>query len=195
MAPGTVEPAQTVSANDSTLLAEMTRRGIAEKKARELLANLKPQQEVMDQIEYVDCLVAKDTKGRVENPPGLYVFYIRDNIAPPADFLSTRKRELRQEAQQEKHAQTHSLAQIKLDYEAYCIAESKRFISEVMPPDEHQKIFDQHHRYNRSVFKQMTDEQLRELTDSTVRAEIQKSGHIQLLSLEEFSRKRSERAA
>jgi hypothetical protein len=41
----------------------------------------------------------------------------------------------------------------------------------------------------------MTDEQLRELTDSTVRAEIQKGGHIQLLSIEEFSRKQSERAA
>jgi hypothetical protein len=195
MAPGTVEPAQTVSANDSTLLTEMTRRGVAERKARELLANIKPQQEVMDQIEYVDSLVAKDTKGRLENPPGLYVFYIRDNIAPPADFLSTRKRRLQLEAQQEKHAHAHSLAQLKLDYEAYCIAESKRFIREVMSAQEHQRIFDQHYRYNRSLFKNMTDEQLRELTDSTVRAEIQKGRQIQLLSLEEFSRKQSERAA
>jgi hypothetical protein len=137
----------------------------------------------MDQLEYVDSLVAKDTKGRLENPPGLYVFYIRDNIAPPADFPTSRKRRLQQEAQQERHIHAHSLAQLKIDYEAYCVAESKRFIREVMSAEEHRKIFDQHHRYNRSVFKHMTDEQLRELTDSTVRAEIQKGGHILLLSI------------
>ena len=180
---------------DVLLLTEITRRGIAEKKGRELLANLKPQQEVMDQIEYVDSLVAKDTKGRLENPPGLYVFYIRDNIAQPADFLSTRKQRLQQEAQQEKFVHSRSLAQLKIDYEAYYVAESKRFIREVMSAEEHQKIFDQHHRYNRSLFKHMTDEPLRELTDSTVRAEIQTGRHIQLLSIEEFSGKQSQHAA
>jgi hypothetical protein len=140
-AQGTVEPAASVSATDSPLPTEITRRGIAEKKARELLANLKPQQEVMDQLEYVDSLVAKDTKGRLENPPGLYVFYIRDNIAPPADFPSSRKRRLQQEAQQERHIHAHSLAQLKIDYEAYCVAESKRFIREVMSSGGASKTF------------------------------------------------------
>ena len=123
------------------------------------------------------------------------MFYVRDNIAPPADFPTTRKRRLRQEAQQEKHAHRQNLAQLKIDYEAYCVAETKRFIREVMSPAEHQRIFDTHHRYNRGLFRHMTDEQLHELTDSTVRAEIQKAGHIQLLSLEEFSRKQSQHAA
>ena len=70
--------------SDPGLLWEMTRRGVAEKKARELLANLKLGQEVIDQLEYVDFLVAKDRRGKFDNPPGMYVFYVRDNIAPPA---------------------------------------------------------------------------------------------------------------
>jgi hypothetical protein len=195
MAQATVPLAQTVSATDLPLLTEMTRRGVAEKKARELLASLKPQQEVMDQLEYVDSLLAKDRKGRVENPPGLYVFYIRDNIAPPADFPTSRKRRLLQEAQQEKHAEMHSLAQLKIDYEAYCAAETKRFIRENLPSEEYQRIFQEHSRYNGNLLKHSTGEQVQELTESTVRAEIQKSGRINLLSLEEFSRKQSARAA
>jgi hypothetical protein len=48
--------------NDPVRLSE---RGIAEKKASALLANLKPGQEVMDQIEYADHLI-------VQSPPGPY---------------------------------------------------------------------------------------------------------------------------
>ena len=103
------------AAIDSTLLAEMTRRGITEKKATELLANLKPQQELMDQLEYVDALVAKDKRGRVENPPGLYVFHIRDNVMPPGDFPTTRKRRLHEQAQQAKHAEVARAALLKID--------------------------------------------------------------------------------
>jgi hypothetical protein len=194
-AQGPTEPPAVVSAADSSLLTEMTRRGIAEKKARELLANLKPQQEVMDQIEYVDSLVVKDTKGRLENPPGLYVFYVRDNIAPPADFPTSRKRRLQKEAEQARHAHTQNLAQLKIDYEAYCVAEAKRFIREVLPPEEYQRIFQQHRSYNQNLFKHMTEEQLRELTESTVRAEVQKNGRVQLPSFEDFGRKHGERAA
>ena len=54
---------------DPRLLSELTRRGIAEIKARDLLASLKPRQEVMDQLEYVDAQIAKDRRGRIENPP------------------------------------------------------------------------------------------------------------------------------
>ena len=90
---------------DPTILTELTSRGIAEAKARDLLANLKPGEEVMDQLEYVDTLIAKDRRGKVENPPGLYVFYVRDNVSPPADFRSSRKTKLHEQAQQMKNAE------------------------------------------------------------------------------------------
>src|SRR5450631_612042 len=81
------------------LVQQLTKRGVSEKKARELLANLKPGQEAMDQLAYVDSLIDRDRRGKFENPPGLYVVYVRDNIAPATEFCSTRKARLHQQAE------------------------------------------------------------------------------------------------
>ncbi len=180
---------------DSMLLAELIRRGIAEKKGRELLANLKPQQEVMDQLEYVDFIVAKDTRGKVENPPGLYIFHIRDNIGPPADFPTARKRKLQGKAQQVRHSETARTARLRLEYETYCTAETKRYILEVLPAKEYEQLFQNHSRNNRRLLRNSTDQQLEELTQGTLRAEIQQSGRVGLISFEEYCQKQSECAA
>jgi hypothetical protein len=84
---------------EHSLVRQLTKRGVSEKKARELVANLKPGQEAMDQLAYVDSLIAKDRRGKFENPPGLYVVYVRDNIAPATEFCSTRKARLHQQAE------------------------------------------------------------------------------------------------
>jgi len=184
-----------VSRDSSPLIAEMTRRGITEKKACELVANLKPAQEVMDQLEYVDSLVARDKKGRMENPPGLYVLYVRDNVQPPASFLTSHKRKLLQQTVQTRQGEKSRTAQLRIEYEAYCVAETKRYIREILPPDEHQALFQQHLRSNRQMLKRSTDAEIEELTHSTIRAEIQKSGRVNLISFEDFCRKLSEVAA
>ena len=165
----------------------MTSRGITEAKARDLLTHLKPGQEVLDQIEYVDFLIAKDRRGKLENPPGLYVFYIRDNIAPPSDFWSSRKAKLHEQAQQVKDAEISRRARLEIQYDEYRIGEVNRFATE-LPPDEYKLLFDQQRSINRAVFKSMTDEQMDDLTHRTIRAELEKSGRIQLLSIEEFCR-------
>lgn len=171
---------------DLTLLEELTRRGVVETKARNLLANVKPGQEVMDQLEYVDSLIAKDRRGKIDNPPGLYVYYVRDNIIPPADFCSTRKVKLQEQAQQLKNAELARAATMEIRYEEYRNGEVARFATEIMPPDEYKQLFDKQRRHNRSIFKLMTDEQLDNLTHGTVRVELKTSGRIQLLSFEDF---------
>jgi hypothetical protein len=170
---------------NSELVREMTSRGIAEKKARELLAHLKPEQEVMDQLEYVDSLIAKDRRGKLENPPGLYVFYIRDNITPPADFWSSRKARLHDQAQQLKNSTVARKAQLEIDYEGYRSAEIKRF-ADALPVDEYQQIFEEQRCLNRSLFKSLTPEQLDELTQRAVLGALENRGCVQLLSFDEF---------
>lgn len=179
---------------DPGLLTELTRRGVAEKKARELLANLKPGQEVIDQLEYVDFLVAKDRRGKFDNPPGMCVLYVRDNVGPPADFWSGRKNRLHEQAQQTKNAEHARKAQMEIDYEEYLTAEVGRYISEVLPADEHRHLFDRHRMDNRRMFAHMTAVQLDELTHGTVRAEVKQSGRVQVLSIEEFCRHRDAKA-
>lgn len=167
------------------LLTEMISRGIAEKKAAELLENVKPGQEVMDQLEYVDSLIAKDRRGKLENPPGLYVFYIRDNIAPPVDFCSSRKARLRDQAQQLKNGELARKAQLEIDYEEYRGTEVRRF-ADSLPKDEYQLLFEQQRQTNRMLLGSWSPERLDDFTHRTVRGELENSGRVHLVPFEEF---------
>jgi len=170
---------------DPELLTELTKRGIAETKARDLLASAKEGQEIIDQLEFVDTLVAKDRRGKLENPPGLYVFYLRDNIAPPSDFLSSRKAKLYQEAQQLKNAEQSSKARRQIDYDNYREAEVLRY-AKSMPPDEYNELFAARRVSNRAMFRLMTSQQLDDLTHRALRGEFEESGCVSLLSFAEF---------
>ena len=114
--------------------------------------------------------------------------HVRDNVAPPTDFWSSRKTKLQEQAQQIKNAELARRAQLEIQYDDYRVGEVNRFAA-AMPQDEYKPLFDQQRRINRSEFKLMTDEQMDDLTHRTVRAELEKSGRIQLLSFEEFCRR------
>ncbi|HUB33463.1 MAG TPA: hypothetical protein VMA31_10555 [Bryobacteraceae bacterium] len=170
----------------STLLAELARRGITEKKARHLLESVKPGQEIADQLEYLDYLVAKAPRGKYHNPAGFYVRFIEDNGPIPDSFPTTRKRLLYEEARQSTDAQRARQMERELAYDEYCERETERFI-EAMSHEEYQQLFNEQRRFNRSAYKRMTPMQVDELTHSTVRTHLKKSGRIPFLSLEEFS--------
>ena len=175
------------TAPGSPLLTELARRGIAERKARELLENVQPGQEVLDQLEYVDVLVAKDAKGKIENPPGLYVMYVRDNIVPPADFVTSRKRALREQARRSRQEEEAAKSQRKVDYLAFCATEVQRYINEILPPDEHLALLEMHCRKNRLLLPHLSELELKTITEGTVRSEIQHSGRLVLPTIDEFS--------
>ena len=56
-------------------------------------------------------------------------------------------------------------------------------------------MFQKHHGYNRSLFKHMTEGQLRELTEGTIRAEVKETSRVQLLSFADFVHRQEEHAA
>jgi hypothetical protein len=172
--------------SEFALLTELTARGIAEKKARELLSAIKPGQEVMDQLEYVDSLVAKDKRRSLQNPPGLYVCYVRDNIAPPRDFPSTRKTKLREQLQQVKDLEAARTARLEIEYDEYRTREVECFITEVLPADEYRQMFEQHRARNRAAFRSMTQRQLDDIAEAAIRADLQNNGRVKLLSFAEF---------
>jgi hypothetical protein len=171
----------------SPLLAELIRRGIAERKGTELLDKLHSGQEVLDQLEYVDSLIAKDTKQRIANPPGLYVMYVRDNVAPPESFLSSRKRALIAQAKQQKREAAAREAQLRLDYEAFRAAETIRYIRDDIPAEEYRALFATHRLQNRQLLHHLSDEQLDELTHGTVRSELQHCGRIPLPAFQDYT--------
>jgi hypothetical protein len=80
------------------------------------------------------------TVAKHPNPPGLYVVYVRDNIALPAEFCSTRKAWLHEQAQQAKNADRARRARLDIDYDEYQAAEIRRYIGETMPREEYQRM-------------------------------------------------------
>lgn len=185
------DPTAPASVEDR-LLVELSRRGIAERKAAELLANIKQGQEVLDQLEYVDSLVAKDTRGRLSNPPGLYVMYVRDNVAPPPDFATSRKRALVEQSRQRKRLDEAEAAQCKLDYEVFCAAQTTRYINDLLPPVEYEALLIAHRRQNKRLFTDMPTDELEALSQGTVRSEIQHKGRVKLPTFDEFVALRKE---
>ena len=75
---------------DQTLLTELTRRGISRKKATQLLSNLQPGQQVIDQLEWGDDVIRRAAPGTFRNPPGLLISFIEMNLTPPSYFESSR---------------------------------------------------------------------------------------------------------
>jgi hypothetical protein len=188
---GQGRPTQTtlsLTACDPVLLAELTRRGIAEAKGRDLLANLKPGQELMDQLEYVDAMIANDRRHKIENPAGLYVHYIASNNTPPADFWSSRKAKLHEQVKQGRGVESSRKAELELAYETYRAEEVKRFATEIMPPDEYQRLFDEQRGQYQAIFGARPAEEIDILIHRLVYGALENSGRVKFLTFEEFSR-------
>lgn len=117
---------------DLNLVAEFTRRGITEIKTRHLLANLKPGQDVLAQLELIDQMVQK-SRIPIENPPGFYIRLIESNTFVPENFETSAKRKAREEMEQkerERRAAEDARQLLEWDYEDYCVKETERYIQE-----------------------------------------------------------------
>jgi len=95
------------------LLAELSKRGVSEAVARQLLATIPDDQPVEDQIEWGDYLIQTSRSGTFRNPAGFYVYLLRNAVLPPREFESRRTRAL---ATQDRSA-TRSSALRKLELE------------------------------------------------------------------------------
>jgi len=184
-----VQASLDLSDSDSNLAAELIRRGISDKITRNLVAALKPGQELMDQLEYYDYLKAGDARGRITSPTGLLVTIIRDNTSVPDEFPTARKRRLCQEGQHADLAAQAQKVRLDLSYEEYQTAEVNRYINEVLSPEEFRLMFEQIRLSQKRAFKQMTPAQLDELARRKLHVELQQSGRAPMLSFEEFCRK------
>jgi hypothetical protein len=180
---------------DTTLLTEMSRRGITEKKAHALLANLKPGQELMDQLKYVDHLIAQAPRGKFHNPSGFTIKFIEDNAPVPDDFSTSRKlkRRIWDQAQQAKNAERAQHASLEIAYDEYRHETLERYIRENLPAEEYQQMFVQLRKQNRKFLKLMTDAQIDKISHNGIRHELKQSGRVPLISLDEFRQQQKQK--
>jgi len=83
---------------DTTLLAELTKRGVEERRAREILRTTGGQN-VLRQLQYTDQLIAQAPLGKFHNPPGLYVARLSGKAPIPDTFETPDQKEARKDAE------------------------------------------------------------------------------------------------
>ena len=113
---------------DRELLHQLMKRGISEKASVELLRNLRPDQQVMDQLEWGDHLLRNAPQGKFYNPAGILIALVKDNVILPETFETSRKRKLREAAQQTHEQEQRELARMELAYIEYKGQELESFI-------------------------------------------------------------------
>jgi hypothetical protein len=167
-----------------TLEEQLIRRGVSQEQARKLLAKVAPGQMVAEQIHWGDRLV-QENRGRIYNPPGFYIYLIRENVLPSAEFLS----ELSQTdvPADAAPAQKRDFQQLQA-YEEYRREEIEHYIDLHYPPEKYQEIILQLEKRVQKQYRSAAlwrPENLREVAVGLLRQEV--AGQIAFISLKEFT--------
>ena len=179
----TTSPGQQAEVDQSPALLEaLTSRSVSEAQARRLLRTLPPDQPVMEQVEYIDSIVRK---GRIDNPPGLYVTMLRNNEPVHEDFETSAKRMERDRARQAYLKVQSARWDMQQSYEQYVQAELERHIEEI-GPGEFGSLVRKELIGVKKEYPLMTAEQLEILATQRVRRDLRES--IPLPSFEQFSK-------
>ena len=112
---------------------ELVKRGVTERKARQMALDIPDEQPVCDQIEYAEYLIQQDRRGRVKisNPAGFLLWAIESNLTVPAGFETSRRRSLREAVDQEDSERRSRLLELENEYDEFCQREiQKRLESE-----------------------------------------------------------------
>lgn len=169
----------------NSLLGELTRRGVSEKQARKLLEDAGPDQPVLEQLAWGDRLISQ-SRQRIYNPPGFYIYLIRERVLPPSTFESPG----RQEAQQRLPlAPVPAAAEPgqRLAYEEYKRMEIDHFIAVHYTGERYAELIAEKSQEIRKQYKSATfwsADNLREVAEGAVRAEV--SARIQFVSFDNF---------
>jgi hypothetical protein len=185
----TMETAAPHPTFDPQLIAEFTRRGISEKKASQLLVNLKPGQDVVAQLEHTDLLV-RSARTPIVNPPGFYIRLIESNTSVPDSFETSAKRKAREERElEERRLDDKRRAQEDLEneYEWYRTEETERYIA-ALDPAEVATMLEAKRKENEA--KHQTPWMIKEFAELDMKREF--ATRVPLLTIEEFKAKRDQ---
>jgi hypothetical protein len=178
-----IEPAS-LPIFDPALVAEITRRGITEKKAVELLAKLKPGQDVIAQLELGEQMV-QNAQIPIKNPPGFYIRLIESNTSIPESFETSAKRKARLENERLKKEQRDAediRQQLEWEYEDYAQSEADQFIDQ--NPAVFEAVKEEKRTETRERYKAFSPDMIENIAEGEARRQIRKQ--ITILTFEEF---------
>jgi Replication initiator protein A len=121
------------------LVSALASRGVLESAAIDLIVSLPSDQPVQDQLEWIDELVKKGGE-KIKNKPGFIVHLIRENIAVPADFITSRRRAQVKANRAEQETAKQWQFEAEAAYQEYCRCEVEKYVQTNMTEDERQEI-------------------------------------------------------
>lgn len=120
----------------SEMVKTLMERGLTDKAARRLLFGVPEDVDLQEQIEWIDAIISQDPR-KFENPAGMYVSFIRDGVAPPPGFISSRRRKEIESAEKERLTAetTRTMKRLELDmrYSEYCEQQVATYIETLTP--------------------------------------------------------------
>lgn len=173
---------------ESPLLAELTRRGISATRARKLLAELAPNQQVMDQLEWGDFVIAQNPSG-FRNPPGFYISLVRDNVIPPDSFENSRRRQEREQRERARQQWLFEEQRLRFEYEQYLLEEKDRYIREHLSQEHYQELLEAKRKRFKRQYPHLPEQTLTEMAHGAIRGEIE--SQVELLSFEEWRQRQA----
>jgi hypothetical protein len=172
---------------DNDSVSELIRRGITLPKAMDLVAHLKPEQSLADQLEYLDYVIANAPSGKFHNATGFYVTFIQDNTPIPETFATKRTRQFRDLEIQEQDSRRSYDATMQHSYEEY-VAEQIGNVIAQLPLGEYDNLVEEQRRHVRKMYPALPSPTIEEIARGYVRRRLQQSTDTRLLSFDEFRR-------
>lgn len=172
----------------TVVLAEMTRRGISDSKARALLA-ASTAEAVLDQIEWGDVQASRN--GDIRNPAGFYIYLIEEKIFPPAGFETSRRRKEREEAERVRQEQTHKQWSLEDSYRTYREEAIAQYIQTNHLDQEVAQLANSNTKEVTASWPGVPATVRKELAERKARAIIAERAHI--LTFEEFTKREQEK--
>ena len=172
---------------DDELLPELTKRGITQIRARKLLSSLRPNQQVLDQLEWGDGLIEKASPGTFRNPPGFYIHLLQNNVLVPETFETRRRRQLRATSEAEQSRRAAEIAGRELAYADYMRETVDRYIEESLGEAERRRLYEDKRRELVEQYSYLAGwpkEQVRAVVHCAVQNVVM--GRIEFVSFEEF---------
>lgn len=171
------------------LLRELVHRGIAESTARRLLTNVAEGQQILDQLEWGDHLLQSSPSGHFRNPPGFYLYLLKENVTVPEDFETSRKRAQREEARAQRAHEEQRRLELEAAYEEYLREEVDRYLATREGQAAYEELVTAKRTELRSKYKYTLSwdaETITKLAQSAARTEI-KRNRITALGYDQFA--------
>jgi hypothetical protein len=176
----------TTAATTPSVLKELMNRGLSESHARRLLQSLPEGQCVLDQLEYGDWVIAKSKKA-IMNPPGFYIYLLRENVIPPDSFESSSSRLAKAALEETKGKEERNRLHLEHEYKQFCEERVTIYVETEMDRGDYEERLQQKMHDVKAAWPRLPAPSMHEIAGRALRADLYAT--VALPSFEEFCRR------